>query len=656
MLHYRFCLICMAAIVVPVSTVPTVAQDTDDLLNPLFQDGVVLQRGTPIEVWGSSAPGDTVSVVVAGRTTTAVANEEGRWTAQLPALTGGGPHELVAHSTAGGVQTVRNVLVGDVFLCSGQSNMELPVHRALDARAQIANAANDRMRMLTVDHASSAQLQQTLPRSVEWEIASSETVSDWSATCYYFARDLQQHVDVPIGLVHSSWGGSSITAWMSRTSLSSIEGYDDWIALLDRYTQDPKDAHREFGRRWEAWWHRASNETTRTEPWQPQAGAEWPRAPAGLGSWKAWDDPSVSTFHGMLWHRSTFELTAEQARQGGVLSLGPVDAVDQTWINGKIVGNTFGWGDARTYSLPSRHLHEGENVVVVNVLSTYGSGGMLKGPPSRFFLAGTGDRLPLESWRYRKEPSDTGLPPRTPWDPIAGLSTLHNAMLAPLHKYSFRGVVWYQGESDTEKGRRYLDLLQALKTQWRDQFGPDLPVLVVQLANYGPVSTEPTESAWAEVREAQRRATREDPHSGLAVTIDIGSPYDIHPANKQEVGHRLARAGRHVIYDKDVTPSGPVPVRAVRDDEEVTVAFEDVEGTLLAQGHDVPIGFELCESEPGQCEYANAEIDGRQVRLRVPDGAEPARVRYCWGDSPVCTLYDETGLPAGPFEISISSE
>lgn len=277
---YRVCLVCVTAFVVPVCMVaPSAAQDTNDLLNPLFQDGVVLQRDTPIEVWGSTAPGDTVRVMVAGRTTTTVADEEGRWAAQLPALADEGPHELVAHSTAGRVQTVRNVLVGDVFLCSGQSNMELPVHRALDARAEIANADNDRIRMLTVDHASSAQPQETLPRSVQWEIASSETVSEWSATCYYFARELQQHVDVPIGLVHSSWGGSSITAWMSRNALSTVEGYDESIALLDGYTQDRKAAHREFGRRWEAWWHRASGDTADAEPWQPQTGALWSRAP-----------------------------------------------------------------------------------------------------------------------------------------------------------------------------------------------------------------------------------------------------------------------------------------------------------------------------------------------------------------------------------------
>lgn len=358
----------------------------------------------------------------------------------------------------------------------------------------------------------------------------------------------------------------------------------------------------------------------------------------------------------MLWHRSTFELTAEQARQGGVLSLGPVDAVDQTWINGRIVGNTFGWGDARTYSIPATHLREGENVVVVNVLNTYGSGGMLKGSPSRSFLAGTGDRLSLESWRYRKGRTDIGLPPRTPWDPIAGLSTLHNAMLAPLHRFSFRGVVWYQGESDVDKGRRYLDFLKALKAQWRDQFGADLPVLVVQLANYGQPSTVPTESAWAEVREAQRRATQQDSLAGLAVTIDIGSPYDIHPANKQEVGHRLARAGRYVIYDEDVSPSGPVPARAVRDDEGVTVVFEEVEGTLSARSHDAPIGFELCEGEPKRCTFAEAQIDGRRVRLRATGVTAPTSVRYCWADSPVCTLYDEAGLPASPFERSISTE
>ena len=347
---------------------------------------------------------------------------------------------------------------------------------------------------------------------------------------------------------------------------------------------------------------------------------------------------------------------AAQAERGAVLSLGPIDEVDQTWINGRVVGNTFGWGTERRYSIPADLLQEGENVIVVNVLNTWGAGGMLGDPAQRALITGTGEQISLDGWRYQKAPADVGSPPRTPWESIGGLSTLHNAMVAPLRNYGLRGAVWYQGESDTGASGEYRAMLDALMAQWRQQFGADLPVLVVQLANYGSQATQPTESGWAELREAQRLATKDDPNAGLAVTIDIGTPYDIHPPNKQEVGRRLARAARHVIYGEAITPSGPVPVRATRQGDAVAVMFEDTHGGLVAYSHTMPIGFELCGSAPGSCRYADARIDGQRVLLQTEGSEDITRVRYCWADSPTCTLFDEAGLPAGPFELPLSGE
>lgn len=635
---------------------PCSAQTDDSLLNPIFQDHVVLQRDAPIQVWGTAPAGDTVTVMIAGTTSTAIADSASAWSTTLPALDAGGPHRLVARSTGGQVQTLTDVLVGDVYLCSGQSNMELPVNRTLNAPSEIGGSANDRIRMMTVDRASSAVPERSVPTPVEWELASPETVAEWSATCYYFARDLQDAVDVPLGLIHSSWGGTSITAWMSRDALSSVGGHDASLALLDQYTKDRRAAQQRFGAQWEAWWRDATGDPVDETPWQPDVGTEWPQAPEGLGDWKEWGRPALSDFHGMMWFRTTVELSAEQATKDAVLFLGAIDEVDQTWLNGEIVGNTFGWGTERTYSIPAEQLQEGENVVVVNVQNSWGQGGMLSPPPRRSLITGTGEHIDLANWRYRKVSSDMDAPPRTPWEPIAGLSSLHNAMLAPLHNYNVKGIVWYQGESDTEKGRAYLDYLQALKAQWRSQFGENLPVLVVQLANFGSRPTTPTSSGWAEVREAQRLATEDDPHAGLAVTIDIGSPYDIHPANKQEVGRRLARTGRHVVYGEDIPPSGPVPSSATKRDDSVVVTFEQADEALVTYSHSRPIGFELCGPESGHCEFVDAQIDGSRVILDATDKSDVTRVRYCWADSPVCTLYDEAELPAGPFELEVSAE
>lgn len=630
------------------------AAQSSSLLNSVFQDHVVLQREAPIPVWGKVAPSETVTVALAGTSATARADSAGNWSVELPALSAGGPHRLVARSSGGEVQIITDVLVGDVYLCSGQSNMALPVGRTLNAPAEIGNAGNERIRMVEVGQVSSPEPRSILPEVGDWEVASSETVGDWSAACYYFARDLQTHVDVPLGLIHSSWGGSSITAWTSQQTLARLGGYEEQLSLLRQYAADPQAAQQSFGAQWEAWWRGQVDTAEVDEPWRSDVGASWARAPDGLGDWKTWDPAELQSYNGMVWFQTSVELTAAQADRGAVLSLGAIDEVDQTWINGEVVGNTFGWGTERTYTVPASQLREGENVIVVNVLNTYGAGGMVGDPSSRALLAGDGTRVPLEGWRYRKATEGIGSPPRTPWESVRGLSTLHNAMVAPLRAYGLRGVVWYQGESDTGQPERYQSLLEGLMAQWRRQFGADLPVLVAQLANYGTPPTEPTASGWARVREAQRLATRNDPNAGLAVTIDIGTPYDIHPPNKQELGRRLTQAARHVVYGEEIPPSGPIPVKATLQGDTVSVAFTDVQGRLVARSHPDPIGFQLCGG--GECRYADAEIDGSQVRLHVDADEVPARVRYCWADSPVCTLYDASGLPAGPFEIDVSAE
>jgi sialate O-acetylesterase len=239
----------------------------------------------------------------------------------------------------------------------------------------------------------------------------------------------------------------------------------------------------------------------------------------------------------------------------------------------------------------------------------------------------------------------------------SGKTTLYNGMIAPLGHYGLRGALWYQGESNTGEAGRYRQQLDAYRDDLRAQFGSDLPLLVVQLANYGPAATRPGESGWAELREAQRLAVADDARSGLAVAFDLGERSDIHPANKQELGKRLARAARHVVYGEKLAPSGPVPLAATRskeagDGDAVVVAFGDVTGGLVAYGYDGPIGFELCGSEAGSCRYARAEIHGDSVALHA-DVANPARVRYGWADSPVVNFYDGAGLPAGPFQIDV---
>jgi sialate O-acetylesterase len=623
----------------------------------MFQDHAILQRDKPIQIYGRAKPGAEVTVELGEATSTARANEIGDWSATLPALPAGGPYTLLARTGWRSEAKAKDILVGDVFLCSGQSNMVLQVHRTLDSRSEIQNARNDRIRMLTVGEAASPLPLAAFVKPVQWLPTTPETVRDFSATCYYFARELQKTVDVPIGLVIAAWGGSKIETWTSAAGLEAIGGYEDAAEILKTYVSDRPAAARAWGDVWEAWW-KGLPSGNGAEPWSTEFKANaWDLAPKDLGFWDNWGRPALQNFAGMVWYRTTIPLSDEQAEQGARLSLGGVDEIDQTWVNGISVGG--GAAGDRTYEITPGILRAGDNTITVNVLNTYKLGG-LTGPASQQSLRlKDGTAIPLGPWLYKQDVAmNVARPPRAPWEPIAGLSMAYNAMIAPIGPYGFRGAVWYQGEANTNGAdpARYGELLRGLMADWRGTYGADLPFLIVQLAAFGAAPTGPGESGWAEVRQAQAEVVAADAHADLAVTVDIGDRYDVHPANKQELGRRLARAARHVVYGENTIPTGPTATAAWPERGSVVVSFKDIgEGGLVAHGYDGPIGFEVCGAERGSCRYAPSRIVGGNVVLVVTRKGRPTRVRYCWANSPVCTLFDKTGLPAGPFELAIEA-
>jgi sialate O-acetylesterase len=593
----------------------------------------------------------------------ATADAAGHWSATLPAMHAGGPFMLGAQASSGAKEAVSDVVIGDVFLCSGQSNMELSVLRAADSDNEIRNSTDGGIRMLNIAHASSPTALDRFQRPVHWEAAEPQTVPAWSAVCFFYAREIRKSVHVAIGLVHASWGGSNIRPWMSIESLRADGGYGAMLDILSAYAGDPAAGQQRFAREWEGWWRRASHDASGTEPWSPSPAAarvgvknstQWRAAPAVLRNWREWGVDYLRDFTGLVWYRTTIRLSAAQARASASLALGAINQVDQTWINGRAVGNTFGYGTERRYAVPAGVLRAGDNTLVINVLSTYGGGGLLEGGEKRALILGGGESIALDGpWTYRMAPTAVGYPPRAPWEAIGGFGTLFNAMIAPMGNFGFRAVLWYQGESNTGEADTYRRLLTEMMADWRRRFGDDLAFLVVQLPNFGVPPVAPGESGWSDLREAQRGAVAADAHAGLAVTIDIGDAHNLHPTNKQDVGRRLARAARRVVYADPTTPTGPVAQGAARQGREITVDFKDVDGSLVAYSHQGPIGFELCGALAGTCRYVEARIDGSRVNLESPEDAAPTRVRYCWGDSPICTLFDAAGLPAGPFELEV---
>jgi sialate O-acetylesterase len=643
---------CLLAVAIVVAATGSARAQGSLSLGPLFQDHAVLQRDTPVAVWGTAGPGDEVTVACAGRQAAARADAAGRWTVTLPALAAGGPHSLEVRTSSGASRTFADILVGDVFLCSGQSNMEFGVGQSRGGEFAATGSTNDQIRLMTIAKAGMPQPTASFGVQPLWQRAEPQSVRPFSAACYYFGREIHGTQHVPVGLVNASWGGTAIEPWISDAGLRTLRGFDARLDLLAIYARDEEEGNQRFGRLWEDWWRGHGRDAG--EPWQPGAPGSWTDVPA-LANWKTWGVADLARHDGMVWFTRTFTLTPGQAAGAASLSLGAIDEVDQTWVNGHIIRNTFGWSTPRTYRLPAGSLRAGENVVVVNVLSTWDMGGMY-GPADAIALTlADGTRVPLGTgWRYRQVPLSYGRPPRAPWETIAGLTTLYNAMIAPLGPFAFRAVAWYQGESNTDDAAAYESLLGRLMASWRSQFGTDLPFLVVQLPNFGPVPTTPAEATWADLRESQRRAVAADRHAGLAVAIDLGEPAELHPGNKRDVGRRLARAARRVVYGEAVTASGPAPLSAARVPDGVVVTFGDVEGRLVTYSANVATGFELCGAGPLSCRYVAGEVDGSRVMLPIaPGGEAPVRVRFCWGASPVCNLSDASALPAGPFELAI---
>ena len=623
------------------------------VLAPMFQRYAVVQRDRPVPVWGHAAPGQRVEASLAGRTGAVVAGADGRWRIDLPAVPAGNGLTLSVRGGDGDVTTVPDLAAGDVFLCSGQSNMEFEVRKVTNAETEIAAANDSGLRLLSVVRASLPALSTTLDPVGTWATAAPEAVRNFSAACYFMGRELRRvRPEIPVGLIASSWGGSIIEDWLDEASLRALGGRDIPLNVLAVYAGNPAEGERQWRAVSESWWR--GNDPGTRQAWNgPRVDdGNWLPIP-GEGFWEG-TTPELATFDGMVWLRVHVTLTRDQARQAAVLSLGPVDDVDTTWLNGRFVGGAQGWDTPRSYNIPAGGLRAGDNVIAVGVLDT-GGGGWAWGPAAdKALTLADGTHIPLGgNWRYRVAAPLSALAdaPRTPWIGGSGLTTLYNGMVAPLGPWGLAGVAWYQGESNVSDPGQYRALLPALIASWRTQFEtPDLPFLVVQLADFGPRRGEPAPSAWAQLREVQRQVTNADARAGMAVAIDIGDPYDIHPTNKQQVGRRLALEARRLTYG-DTVPVSPQPASVRREGAGIIIAYGGG-AALWTQGGAGVIGLELCDTAD-VCGWADGRIVDGDLRVTGETAATASQVRYCWADSPVCNLYGADDLPATPFELAL---
>ncbi len=612
----------------------------------IFADGMVLQRDRAIPVWGQANPGARVTVEFAGHSVAATADGQGAWRVELPAQKAGGPY-VMRIDDGSAPRMLGDVLVGDVWLASGQSNMEWPLSQAADAQAEIARATDPMIRHFKVPKSWSGQPEKQLAGG-EWLASSPQVAGDFSAVAHLFARELRKRDrNVPVGIVDSTWGGSRIEAWMDAQAL----GLD--AQQVEARSRELREADE-----------RALAQTQRNlARWTlPADDAGWQAADADESQWvpiKApalWESVGWNGVDGVAWYRGTFTLSAAEAKAGVVLGVGRIDDSDVTWVNGVQVGETrMQYNLPRRYQVPVGALRAGVNHVAVRV-SDFGGGGGIHGDASELFVQPRGGAArPLDgAWKFRVASATTVA---LIDDKNQHPTLLYNRMIHPLQPYPLRGVIWYQGESNAgtvQDATRYREQFQALIRQWRTQWNaPQLPFLWVQLANFGSGADRVdalgnVESPWAVLRESQSAALAL-PAAAQAVAIDIGDSGDIHPLNKQDVARRLALGARHV-FGETLVYSGPT-YKAMKVEGNRAVLSFDLHGSALAVrgGGAVVQGFEIAGAD-GRFHPAQARIAGATVVVQGDAVSKPTAVRYAWRDDPKqANLVNREGLPASPF-------
>ena len=611
----------------------------------LIADGMVIQRDAPVRIWGWAAPGGAVSVTFLDSTYRARAGAAGDWSVVLGQHGAGGPFSMRVAS--GDTLTVRDILIGDVWVCSGQSNMELTVDRVRPLyEREIAESANPALRQFLVPQRYDFAGPDTDLTGGAWVAAAPKTVPGFSAAGWFFARALYEKYHVPIGLINSSLGGSPVESWMSAGALGAFPALLG-EAVRYRDTSLVDSVERSDRARIGAWYRelRARDAGYRGRPWYDPAvnTSRWQsmRVP---GYWSA---PPAAPVNGVFWFSRTFRLPDTLGGKEAHLTLGRIVDADSAFVNGVFVGTTSYQYPPRRYTIPAGLLHPGANTIVVRVISSAGRGGFV--PDKPYEIAGGGARIDLAGvWHERTGAVMKPLAPQTfiRWKPLG----LYNAMLAPLLPYRIRGVIWYQGESNALNPTEYAKLFPALIADWRARWGEgDFPFLYVQLPNFMEARGEPSESNWALLREAQLR-TLAVPATAMAVTIDIGEWNDIHPMDKKDVGERLALAAESVAYGESaVVAQGPLFSSARVEGDSVVLTFTGTGGGLVARGGPPLRQFAIAGTDR-RFVWADARIEGARVVVRSRRVTRPVAVRYAWADNPAgANLFNREGLPASPF-------
>ena len=627
----------------------------------IIGDNMVLQQGPSSRVWGTGEVGEPVTVTFAWQTVRAIADSQGRWQILLGPIRAGGPYVLTISGS--NTLTFKNVLVGDVWICSGQSNMEWPVVNATNGTEAIAQANYPEIRLFTVQKSTAtAPLEDVKGR---WVVTTPDQIGQFSAVGYFFGREVYQQLKRPLGLIHTSWGGTPAEAWTSHAALASAP---ELKPILDRYEKSLETLPQ------------------RLEDYQ-RVLAEWEQKnlhqdPGNKGEALGYADPALTTadwnqmklpqffetaglaIDGAIWFRKEIDLPESWTGKDLTLDLTAIDDFDITYFNNTRVGATGSetpnsYLVPRRYSIPGSLVHAGRNLIAVRVFDRAGEGGF--GRTDLMSLAPVGaketESISLAGpWSYKveleleaKKPDWGSRPEETGPTNQNSPTVLYNAMIAPLTRYAIRGAIWYQGESNAGRAYQYRTLFPAMIQDWRTAWGQGaFPFYFVQLPNWRPAQPEPGDSDWAELREAQLMTLR-TPETGMAVTIDLGDANELHPRNKVDVAKRLAAWALAETYRQKVTATGPLYDSFSIKGDKIQVKFKQAGSGGLKTPNGEPLKGIAIAGVDHKFVWAETRIKGDSLIVWSKEVAHPVAVRYAWADNPVCNLYNKAGLPASPF-------
>lgn len=612
----------------------------------LISDGMVLQQNTKVKVWGWAKKDEAITLQFNNKTYQTISNGEGKWLITIQTPKAGGPYEMIISGE--NQLKVKDILIGEVWICSGQSNMVLPMERVKEKYTEIISQTNNpqiRHFFIPTRYNFNKPLEDFT--SGKWETATPENILRFTATGYFFAKDLFEKYHVPIGLINASVGGTPVEAWISEDGLKDFPHH---LALTEQvkdsaYINQIRKKEGAITSHWYA--------NLRKNDAGMNGSKKWFENDYDASSWAKmtlpnfWEDQGLKNTNGVVWFRKEIDVPESMIGKTAKFFLGRIVDSDSVYVNGRFVGSIGYQYPPRRYEIAKDILKPGKNVIVVRVINTFGKGGFIK--DKTYEIRAGNEVIDLKgTWQYKLGTTSEPLPSSTffQYKPVG----LYNGMIAPLINYGIKGVIWYQGEANASNPAEYHKLFSTMIQNWRQKWNQGVfPFLYVQLANFMEPQVQPSESHWAELREAQLQ-TLDVPKTAMAVIIDAGEWNDIHPLNKETVGKRLALAAENIAYrDEKVVFSGPLYQSMKIKKNKIILSFSSIGSNLVAKGGTELKYFAISGTDK-KFVWAKAEIKGNKIEVWSEAVANPVSVRYAWADNPdTANLYNEAGLPASPF-------